>query len=73
MPCIRNMTNDEFIFYCREKGLSESDIILAELIFRVELRGNDLYKASGYCKSSIIRKRKQIKELLKNETSIRPL
>lgn len=66
---IKQMTNEEFIDFCKSKGLTQQQIMIAECIYRKDLKGQDLYKAIGYSCRHTQRIRKQIHNLL-NGTNV---
>jgi hypothetical protein len=66
---LQEMTDEEFKQYCRHKGLTEQQVMIAECIYRKSLKGQDLYKAIGYSCRQTQRIRKEIAEKLENGTN----
>lgn len=66
---LKQMTADEFVDYCKHKGLTDQQIMIAECIYRKDLKGQDLYNAIGYSCRQTQRIRKQIHNLL-NGTNV---
>ena len=58
---LTEMTDEEFNKFCRHKNLSETEIIIANLIIREQLKGQDLANACNYSLSQTKRYRKSIK------------
>lgn len=63
---IEQMTDTEFVDYCKSKHLSDEYIAYAKLIFRDKLKGETLYTAMGYSTAQAKRIRKTIKSILLN-------
>ena len=61
---IKEMTDMEFKTYCKHKGLTDQQTMIAECIYRKDLKGVDLYNAIGYSCRQTQRIRKQIAEKL---------
>ena len=61
---ITNMDKIEFDYHCRNNGLNENEIIIAELVFREQLKGKDLYRACNYSEIHVKRMRVKIKKKL---------
>lgn len=62
------MSDDEFVSYCKHKKLNQQDIMIADCLFRKQLKGEDLYTTIGYSKSQTIRIRKRLNKILKDDT-----
>lgn len=54
------MTDDEFVDFCKSKHLSDEYIGYAKLILRKKLKGETLYNAMGYSEAQAKRIRKKI-------------
>jgi len=65
---IHDMSDDEFVDYCKHKGLSQQDIMIATCIYRKRLKGQELYDTIGYSKPQTIRIRKRISKCLEDDT-----
>lgn len=61
---IFDMSDDEFVAYCKHKGLNDQDIMIAECIYRKHLKGAILYQTIGYSKAQTIRIRKKLNKIL---------
>lgn len=61
---IYTMTEEEFYEYCKSKGISEYDTKIANVIFRKQIKGQELYDKIGYSKSQTLRIRKRLKAKL---------
>lgn len=59
-PNIYQLNDEEFINFCLRKELTNEEIEIAKIIFRKGLKGEELYKAIGYCKRQTIRIRQKI-------------
>lgn len=59
-PNVYQLNDDDFIDFCLRKELTQDEIQVATLIFRKHLKGENLYKAAGYCKRQTIRIRQKI-------------
>lgn len=59
-PNIYQLNEEEFINFCLRKELTNEEIEIAKIIFRKGLKGEELYKAIGYCKRQTIRIRQKI-------------
>ena len=62
---IEIMDKREFYEFCKVRGLTETECLLAHYIFIEGLKGKDLYDASGYSEAQVKRKRKKIVNMLK--------
>ena len=62
---IEQMTDEEFVDFCKSRHLSDEYIAYAKLILRDKLKGETLYAAMGYSTAQSKRIRKKIIELLK--------
>ena len=62
---IEIMDKREFYEFCKVRGLTETECLLAYYIFIEGLKGKDLYGASGYSEAQVKRKRKKIVNMLK--------
>lgn len=62
---IEQMTDEEFVDFCKSRHLSDEYIAYAKLILREKLKGETLYSAMGYSTAQSKRIRKKIIELLK--------
>ena len=60
---IRNMTDTAFKAYARQRGLSERDIILADLILRQELTTKETANKMNLSEATINVKRPYIKRM----------
>lgn len=58
------MTDDEFVDFCKSRHLSDEYIGYAKLILRKKLKGETLYNAMGYSEAQAKRIRKKILILL---------
>lgn len=61
---IEQMTDAEFVDFCKSKHLGDEFIAYAKLIFRDKLKGEMLYTAMGYSPAQAKRIRKTIKSIL---------
>lgn len=61
---IEQMTDAEFIDFCKSKHLSDEYISYAKLILREKLKGATLYSAMGYSPAQAKRIRKKIISML---------
>ena len=59
-PNLKMISENEFISYCKLKGLDNYEIRIAKLIIRDDLKGEGLYNTIGYSKRQAIRIRKKI-------------
>lgn len=64
-PNIYAMTEEELYAHCRQRGLSEEDCMIANIIVFKRLKGKDLYSAIGYSERQSKRKRKKILDTIK--------
>ena len=64
MDCLRNLDEMSFKKLCREKGLTETEIIIADLYIRQEMKCDDIAKIVGYSLPTIWQKRALIKRCL---------
>ena len=64
MDCLRNLDETDFAKLCRAKGLTETEIIIADLFVRQEMKCDEIAKKVGYAVSTIWQKRALIKRCL---------
>lgn len=64
-PNIYAMTEEELYTHCRQRGLSQEDCMIANIIVYKRLKGKDLYSAIGYSERQTKRKRKKILDTIK--------
>lgn len=61
------MNEQELFEYCKRKGLCDFDIKMADVIFRQQLKGKELYEKLGYSKRQTLRIKKKLQVKLTTE------
>ena len=67
---IYDMSQEEFIGFCKHKGLDEQETQIADIILRKKLKGQNLYKAIGYSVAQTQRIRKRIIQKFTNDINV---